>query len=209
MTAKEFLREKKRLLESIKESLYISRELERAFLEIPREEFVLPQHRKIAYADVALPLLKGQTISQPYTVLFMLSYLDVKKNNKVLEIGTGSGYNAALLSKLAKKVFTIDVVPELCEYAKQRIKKLKIKNIKLFCMDGSKGLPEKAPFDRIIVTASAQKPVTELKKQLKKNGVLIVPEGPSFMCQMKKYTKISENKFKEENLGFFSFVPLV
>jgi len=182
-----------------------------AFKKIPREEFVLKEFKDEAYSDQALPLIKGQTISQPTTVMIMTQALEVKPNHKILEIGAGSGYQTALLSFLVGKkgkVYAIERIHELVDLAKNNIKKLKIKNIKIIEGNGSKGYPKEAPFDRIIITAACKETPKALIKQLKNNGILVAPVGPAYSQKMIKLKK-KKHKLERENLGDFIFVPLI
>lgn len=182
-----------------------------AFKKIPREEFVLKEFRDEAYSDEALPLIEGQTISQPTTVMIMTQALEVKPGQKILEVGAGSGYQACLLSCLTGekgKVYTIERIHELVELAKSNIKKLKIKNIEIVKGDGSKGYPKEKPFDRIIITAACEEIPKELIKQLKNNGILVAPVGPRFSQKMIKLKK-KKDKIEKESLGDFVFVPLI
>lgn len=181
-----------------------------AFKKIKRENFVLPEHKETAYDDIALPLGYGSTISQPSTIIAMLEALDLKEGLKVLEIGTGSGYTAAIISKIIGKkgeIFSIDIIPQITEMAKNNLAKEKIKNIMLFCHDGSKGLKKYAPYDRILVNAASAEMPKELLKQLKVKGIMVAPLGKEYSQKMIKFTK-ERNKIKEEYLGEFIFVPL-
>ncbi len=153
----------------------------KAFEKVKREDFILKEYRNKAYADIPQPILAGQTISQPTTVIIMLEALEVKQGMEVLEIGSGSGYNAALLSYLAGangKVYTIEIIHELAEFAKQNLKKFK--NVTVYERDGSVGLPEFAPFDRVICTAATSKIPEPLVEQLKEGGIIVIPLGPSY-----------------------------
>lgn len=182
----------------------------KAFKDVPREYFVLEGYENRAYEDNPLPILNGQTISQPSTVLNMLSVLDVKIGNKVLEIGAGSGYNAALLSKLVGKkgfVYATEIIEELAEFAKKNLNKLKLKNVEVLNVDGGEGLKEKAPFDRIIITAACSKIPDILIEQLKISGILVAPVGPMHVQTLVKLKKTSK-KITEEILGQYQFVPM-
>jgi len=182
-----------------------------SFKKIPREDFVLKEFYDQAYSDHALPLIKEQTISQPTTVMIMTQALEPKPGQKILEIGTGSGYQAALLSNIVGKkgkIYTIERIPELVKLAKTNIKKLKIKNIEIIKGDGSKGCPKEAPFERIIVTAACKEIPKILITQLTDNGILIAPVGPTYSQKMIKLKK-KKDKIKTETLGDFVFVPLV
>ena len=182
-----------------------------AFKVVPRENFILPQHAEHTYSDFPLPIHGGQTISQPTTVMLMTQALDVKEGMKVLEIGAGSGYQAAILSKLVGKkgqVYSVDFVPELVSFAQQNLRKSGCPNVTVSFGDGSQGFAAKAPYDRIIVTAAAPKIPPPLLEQLKDGGILIIPVNNEFLGQtMKKITK-KGGKIIEEELGYFQFVPL-
>ncbi len=200
---------KKSLLRYWKDSKLIKNDkLLKAFEEIPREKFVLDDLVDKSYDDNPLPILGGQTISQPTTIMLMLDALDLKKTDKVLEIGTGSGYNAALISKLARNVYTIEYVKELYDFAKENLKKVNIKNVTVIHGDGSKGYEKEAPYDKIIVTAASPDIPSPLIEQLKENGILIAPVG--YNQQQQKMIKITKEKGKliREDLGDFAFVPL-
>ena len=191
-----------------RESVVKNREIIKAFREVKREDFVLPEYKKMSYLDSALPLIKNQTISQPTTVAIMTQILKPKKGQKILEIGSGSGYQAAILSRIVGskgRVHTIEIVPELYEYSKEKLSKFR--NVKVHLGDGSKGLEKYAPFDRIIVTAGASDVPRELVKQLKVNGLLVIPLGvmEQKMITLKKTSK----GIKEEDHGYFMFVPLI
>lgn len=178
-----------------------------AFKKVPREEFVLPEWRDSAYEDSALPIIAEQTISQPSTVVLMLDALEMKPGMKVLEIGAGSGYNAALLSKIADKVYSIERIKELAEFAKKNLKRAKITNVTVIHADGKKGHPKEAPYDRIIVTAGGEKIPKALLKQLKNNGVLLMPVGPEYGQQLIRVRRFGK-EYTYEKLGGYVFVPL-
>ncbi len=181
----------------------------KAMSKIPRHEFVLDAYKPYSYDDTPLPIGFGQTISQPYIVAYMTEQLDVKKNDVVLEIGTGSGYQAAVLSLLAKEVYTIEIIPELCERSKKTLKQLGYKNVYVICGDGYKGHPEKAPFDKIILTASPEKIPETLIQQLKDNGILVGPAGKIQEIQyLYKIQKIN-HIVVEKKLIPVRFVPMV
>lgn len=180
-----------------------------AMLKVPREKFVSGKFKKLAYQDRAVPIGHGQTMSQPYTVAFMTNLLNLKGDEKVLEIGTGSGYQAAVLSHLAKKVFTVEIIDYLATKAKKRLTKLSYQNIVVRKGEGQWGWPEKAPFDAILITAGLSGDVPKaLLDQLKENGVLVAPIGRGHGKQMTRLTK-KKNRFKKEKFGIFSFVPFV
>ena len=175
---------------------------------IPREHFVLEEYKNLAYDDTALSIGYQQTISQPYTVAFMTYLLNVNKNHKVLEIGTGSGYQAAVLSKLVREVYTIERIFELAKEANKRLRKLNFNNVSVKVGRGELGWKEKAPFDRIIVTAGVDNLPEGLFNQLKDEGILVAPVGEGFDKIMTKYIK-KKNKIIKKEYGIFHFVPLV
>ena len=184
----------------------------RAMLQVPREKFVDSKFKNKAYQDSPVSLGYGQTMSQPYTVAFMTDLLGLKGGESVLEIGTGSGYQAAVLSHLAKKIYSIEVIPELAKAAHRRLKKLGYKNVKVKQGSGEWGWEEHAPYEAIIVTAGLDKNVpSALFDQLRDGGVLVVPVGTGDDKQMTKFTKIKngEGTIKKEEHGIFHFVPFV
>ncbi len=148
-----------------------------ALERVPREMFVLPAFRAQAYKDMALPIACGQTISQPYVVAVMSEMLALEPGHKVLEVGTGSGYQTAVLAHLAAQVYTIERHAALADAARIRFVKLGLVNIKSFTDDGTRGLPDQAPFDRIIVTAAAPHPPEALTNQLAADGIMVMPLG--------------------------------
>jgi protein-L-isoaspartate(D-aspartate) O-methyltransferase len=181
-----------------------------AFNIVHRSLFVLPEYYDATYEDIPLPILAQQTISQPSTVVLMLEALDVHEGQKILEIGAGSGYNAALLGVLVGskgKVITTEIIPELFQFASENLKKAHISNVKVFNADGSKGYPEEAPYDRIIVTAGAPAIPETLIAQLKNNGILLIPTGNRYSQKLLRLKKADGNIFQED-LGEYRFVPL-
>ncbi len=180
----------------------------KAMLEIPRELFVPESQKYLAYSDAALEIGFGQTISQPYTVVFMTNLLDLKGREKVLEIGTGSGYQAAILSRLAKEVYSLERIPELARSAETILKKLKIKNVKVSAGQGEFGWKAYAPFDAILVTAGMEQVPKSLFDQLTTGGVLVAPVGEGENKVMTKYKK-GKSKISKKQYGVFSFVPFV
>jgi protein-L-isoaspartate(D-aspartate) O-methyltransferase len=181
-----------------------------AIERIPRELFVLDHFHDQAYEDQALPISHGQTISQPQIVAMMTEALGVKKNHKVLEIGTGSGYQAAVLSKLCRRVYTIERYKSLLAEAELRFHHLRLHNITSRCGDGSKGWPEQAPFDRIIVTAAAAEVPSALADQLAVGGVMVIPVGPERGDQVLiKLVKNEDGSLASKIIADVRFVPLV
>jgi len=165
-------------------------------------------HHKFAYDDIAFPIGADQTISQPYTVAFQTSLLQIKKRSKILEIGTGSGYQTAILCELGANVFTIERQRELFNISNQFLMKMGY-NPKCFFGDGFKGKEVFAPYDGILVTCGAPYVPESLKLQLKVNGRLVIPVGEGDTQQMKLIVRLDENEFSEEDLGAFSFVPML
>lgn len=181
-----------------------------ALKEVPRHLFVPEEQKKHAYEDRPLPIGFGQTISQPYIVALMTELLQLNENSKVLEIGTGSGYQAAILSKIVKEVYTIEIYAELAEKAKERFKKLGYTNIFTLNADGYYGWKEKAPFDGIIVTCAASFIPPPLLKQLKIGGIMVIPVGKPFTVQnLLLVKKISDEKIITEVITEVIFVPLI
>lgn len=181
-----------------------------AMAKVPRERFVDSEHEDVALSDYALPIACGQTISQPSLVAAMTAALKISPKHKVLEIGTGSGYQAAILSHLAKHVFSIERFPLLAEIAKERLKKLGIENVSISEGDGAEGLPGEAPFDRIMVTAAAPHMPPALTEQLAAGGILILPLGPPGDIQtLIRVTKSGAGALKSEDLMSVRFVPLL
>lgn len=176
--------------------------------QVPREEFVPPDKRKLAYNDGPLLIGQSQTISQPYIVALMTQLLELKGREKVLEVGTGSGYQAAILAGLTREVFTIERHQELLAKARKVFKKLKIKKIRAKVSDGSQGWQEKAPFEAIIVTAAAEDIPQALIEQLADGGRLVIPVGKGYYQQLIRLMKKGK-RIEKENFGGCAFVPLI
>jgi len=178
---------------------------------VPREKFIAGTFRKQAYEDHALPIECGQTISQPYIVAYMTEQLQVGERMKVLEVGTGSGYQAAVLARLCRRVYTVERYRTLLNDALKRFDDLRIHNITARVGDGAKGWPEQAPFDRIIVTAAAPAVPQTLVDQLKEGGLMIVPVAVSGSRGEQKLVRIERtgDGVKREELLPVRFVPLV
>jgi protein-L-isoaspartate(D-aspartate) O-methyltransferase len=182
----------------------------RAMDQVPREHFVAPEFIESAYADHALPIACGQTISQPYVVAYMTEQLRVEPQHRVLEVGTGSGYQAAILSRLAREVVSVERYRTLAETARQRLKTLGYANVTIIVGDGFAGAPEYAPFDRIIVTAAAEDVPPALIEQLGANGKIVLPIGPRNGTQhIVKLTKKEGGALEREDLIAVRFVPLL
>lgn len=181
-----------------------------AIERVPREKFVPAQFQDRAYENTALPIGEGQTISQPYIVALMTQALELSPRDRVLEIGTGCGYQAAVLSRLCRRVYTIERHRSLAIRARKLLEKLDYANITTKVGDGSKGWPEQAPFDKIIATAAAQTDVPqELLDQLADGGILVAPIGSSVWDQYLWRFRKSGDEIKEERLCAVRFVPLV
>lgn len=179
-----------------------------AMREVPRHLFVAPEYRYLAYSDGPLPIGHGQTISQPYIVALMSELLQLKGDEKVLEVGTGSGYQAAVLSYLAREVHTIERYANLARYAAVILKELGLDNVHVHTGDGSKGLPEHAPFDAIIVTAAAPNIPRPLLDQLKDGGRLVIPVGGRGGQVLERWVRQGE-RYDYESIIPVAFVPLV
>ncbi|MBI5332951.1 MAG: protein-L-isoaspartate(D-aspartate) O-methyltransferase [Candidatus Aenigmarchaeota archaeon] len=222
-------KKKKFVKELVSEGYLNKKEVIDAFIDVPREEFVPKEYRAYAYINEPVSIGSGQTISQPLTVAVMTEVLDVKKGMKVLEIGTGSGYQAAILSRIVGNngiVISVERIGELAEFARNNLMKCNCSNVVVIEGDGSLGYEKQAPYDRIIVTASSPSIPEKLVEQLKiniqqagydkngsclsgkshdKNGKMVIPVGD----EMFLIIKITESKIKKEFLGYFAFVPLI
>lgn len=177
--------------------------------KVPRELFVPPLIRNHAYDDSPLPIGEGQTISQPYIVALMTSALNLKPHETVLEIGTGSGYQAAILSRIVSHVYTVERLPQLVEGAKKVLDELHYANVEIKLDDGTLGWSEKGPFDAIIVTAGAPQIPASLKEQVKIGGRLVIPVGEAASQRLLIVKRISAEEWKEQVLEFVRFVPLI
>ena len=181
-----------------------------AMREVPREAFVSPDFQTEAYEDCPLPIGEGQTISQPYVVALMIEAAGLRPGDRALEVGAGSGYAAAVMSRLAGSVFAIERHPALAEAARQRLTALGYGNVDLRAGDGTRGWPEAAPFDAIIVSAGGPDTPPALKAQLAIGGRLVIPVGTTEREQtLRKITRVGESDYAEEDLGAVSFVPLI
>ncbi len=200
---------KSQLIEYLKEEGFSKKILE-AFSKVKREKFVPKDLWDKAYEDRALPLGKGATISQPYTIATMLDMLNLKSSQKVLEIGSGCGYVLALMSEITGEkgeIYGIEIIKELTEKSKQNTKNYK--NIKIYNRDGKKGFEEKAPFDRILISAASEEISKEILNQLKNNGVLVAPIGPKYLQDLVAIKRYQNNfKIISSKPGFV-FVKLV
>lgn len=201
---------KQELLQSLEEKNFPKKILD-AFLKVERENFVPKNIQKMAYEDTALPIGHGQTISQPYTIAVMLSLLDLRKAQKILEIGSGCGYVLALLSKIVGKngkVYGIEIVSELAKKSKENL--IDYKNVRVYNKNGAEGLKEKAPFDRIIISAALREVPEKLMAQLKVGGIIVAPKGSRFEQELVAIQRKSESEFEiKKKIPGFIFVPFV
>ncbi len=175
---------------------------------VPREAFIDPSQAELAYEDAPLPIGEGQTISQPFIVALMVNALDIRRSDKVLEVGTGSGYQAAILSELASEVVTVERVKSLADAAKSRLERLGYANVKVYLAGERLGYPDEAPFNAIVVAAAAPKLPRGLVEQLAVGGRLIVPVGSRQQQELMLVTR-TETGFSVRTLGECRFVPLL
>ena len=181
-----------------------------AMREVPREAFVAEKHEEYAYDDGPLPILESQTISQPYVVALMIDALKLKSTDRVLEIGTGSGYAAAVLSKIVVEVYTVERIAALVRYARQNLAALGYENVHVLQGDGTLGWSDHAPYEGIIVSAGGPRVPEALKRQLAVGGHLVIPIGKEQRAQqLVRVSRLSEEKFRETKLGHVRFVPLI
>jgi protein-L-isoaspartate(D-aspartate) O-methyltransferase len=180
----------------------------KAMLEVPRHEFVPPELKDVAYGDFPLPIGEEQTISQPYIVALMTQELCLRGDEKVLEVGAGSGYQAAILSRIAKKVFTVERNAKLAEHCEKTLGKLSYLNATVVVGDGSTGLAKQAPFDAIIVTAGCPNVPKQLKEQLKVGGRMVIPVGDR-LTQVLISMRKTKDGFDERKICDCAFVPLI
>ena len=180
-----------------------------AILEVPRHFFLDSAFDEVAYEDRAFPIGEGQTISQPYTVAYQSQLLEIKPFMKVLEIGTGSAYQAVVLAEMGVQVYTIERQKKLFESNKKFEFLKKYLTVKFFYGDGYEGLPTYAPFDRVIITAAAPEVPSKLIEQMKVGGMMVIPVGAGDIQQMKRITKLEGGALKEEVFDRFSFVPML
>lgn len=182
--------------------------IRQAMAEVPRHLFVPSAEQSLAYVDHALPIGCGQTISQPYIVALMTSLLEPRPEHVVLEVGTGSGYQAAVLSSLIKQLYSIEVIEELATSAAERLQRLGYNNVEVRAGDGAKGWPEHAPFDGIIVTAAAPVVPPALIEQLKPGGRLVIPVGDTYGQDLRLIEKQADGSVKSRSVIPVAFVPL-
>lgn len=199
------------LMDFWKESFAFREPELKAFKHVKREDFVPEELKDVAYEDVPLPLTRGKTISQPTTVMIMTHLLDLKKNEKVFEIGTGSGYQSAIISNIVGpggKVITTEVVPELVQFARENLERAGIRNVQVFEEDGSHGIKPEALFDKIIITAASREFPHPLLEQLKPEGIIVGPVGSKYEQEMVRGFKDKKGQLELEFFGPFLFTPL-
>jgi len=200
---------RKKLIDSLREKGISDEKVLSAMMNIPRHYFLDTALEHIAYQDRAFPIGEGQTISQPYTVAFQSQLLGVSTYDKILEIGTGSAYQAIVLAEIGANVYTIERQKKLFDLNKSFILKSKHPNIKFFYGDGFEGLPTFAPFDKILITAAAPFIPPKLLDQLKPGGKMVIPLDENGLQKMTRITKNEDGSFSEETYSEFSFVPML
>jgi len=186
-----------------------SDKVEKAFLKVDRKHFVPDKYKELAYIDRPLPIGYGQTISAPSVIALTLEALDINKNDKILEVGTGSGYSTALLAELAKKVISIEKIPELAEQARSRLKKLGYRNVQIIVSDGKLGYFPEAPYDKIVVWAAAEKIPQPLIEQLKEGGRIVIPVNDRYGSQDLMLCEKAAGKLVCRPIEKVIFVPLL
>ena len=177
--------------------------------KIPRHLYIDTLFEDDAYENKPFSIGRGQTISNPFTVAYQTELLEVKKGEKILEIGTGSGYQSSVLAELEAEVYTIERHLPLSNKAKNTFSDFGYHSIQAYYGDGFKGLPENAPFDKILITAAAPEIAKELLKQLKINGMMVIPFGEGEVQQMIRITRLDKNEFEKETFSNFTFVPML
>ena len=200
---------RKKLMDLLREKGISDEKVLQAMNNIPRHYFLDSAFDKIAYEDRAFPISEGQTISQPYTVAYQTQLLQVKPNDKILEIGTGSIYQATVLAEMGARVFTIERQKKLFEKTKQFIFKNQYPNLKFFYGDGYEGLPTYAPFDKVLITAAAPFIPPKLIEQLMVGGKMVIPVDEDLHQRMLRITKNEDGTISEEAFENFSFVPML
>lgn len=201
---------RRKLIDKLRQEGRYSDKVLDVMANIPRHAFLDSSFHEWAYRDEAFPIDREQTISQPSTVAWQTTALELLPRQHVLEIGTGSGYQAAVLSLLGGRVFTVERHKPLWQKAKLTLKRLRLDRIRCYFRDGSKGLPELAPYDRILATAGAAAVPPALREQLKVGGIMVIPVGPEGKEQtLLKIRRVAEDKWTEEELGECQFVPFL
>lgn len=180
-----------------------------ALRRVPRERFVAEDLAELAYEDAPLPIGEGQTISQPYIVALTMEALQLSPSDRALEVGTGSGYAAAVLSQLASEVYTVERFETLAAAARERLERLEYHNVHVVHADGSLGLSEHAPYDAITVPAVGPRPPPALLEQLRIGGRLVMPVGPDGSQVLQRITRLARDEYREESLMAVRFVPLI
>ena len=211
MTMPDYAAEREAMVErQLKRRGITERQIVEAFRAVPREEFVRTDYCHLAYGDHPLPIEAGQTISQPYIVALMIQAAGIKPGDKVLEVGAGSGYAAAVISRIAGKVIGIERQHDLIEAARQRLERLGYANVEIIEGDGTLGCPEQAPFDAILAAASGSHVPRPWVEQLADGGRIVMPVGdPHWVQELIKVTKGPSGELIQENLGGVRFVPLI
>ncbi len=200
---------RKKLVDTVRSKGITDEAVLEAINKIPRHFFLDSAFDELAYEDRAFPIGEGQTISQPYTVAYQTQLLEIKKFEKVLEIGTGSGYQACVLAEMGAMVYTIERQKKLFDANKNFLHLKKYPSIKFFYGDGYEGLPTFAPFDKVIITAAAPEIPPKLVQQLKPNGMMVIPVGAGDLQRMMRISKLEGGAIKEEVFDHFSFVPMI
>jgi len=207
--ARDLIQKKLRLLMELRRAGISDPRVLGAIEKTPREKFVPPSFEDQAYENLALPIGQGQTVSQPYVVALMTEKLEPGARHNVLEIGTGSGYQTAVLARLCRRVFSIERQRELLREAERRFDDLRLRNIVCRFGDGTKGWPEQAPYDRVIITAAAPELPTTLVDGLARGGILVAPVGEDHSDQQLLRIRRNDDRFSTEDLGPVRFVPLL
>ncbi|MCB0685404.1 MAG: protein-L-isoaspartate(D-aspartate) O-methyltransferase [Saprospiraceae bacterium] len=200
---------RKKLVETLRQKGVKDERILSAIGKIPRHFFLDRAFEDWAYQDAAFPIGNEQTISQPYTVAYQTDLLNIKPKDKILEIGTGSGYQAAVLAEMGAKIYTIERQKALFDKTSKLLKQMGYGHIRLFLKDGMEGLERFAPFDKILVTAAAKTIPESLKNQLAIGGLLVIPVGDDDSQIMYRLTRLEEKKYKTEKFDHFRFVPLL
>ncbi|HNR06215.1 MAG TPA: protein-L-isoaspartate(D-aspartate) O-methyltransferase [Saprospiraceae bacterium] len=200
---------RKKMVEDLRHKGIKDEKVLQAMLRVPRHFFVPKGFESWAYRDVPFPIGSDQTISQPYTVAFQTALLDIRPGERVLEIGTGSGYQAAVLFELGAKVYTLERQEKLYHQTASFLKKMQYLSVRCYLRDGFEGLPKYAPYDKILVTCGAPELPQNLLDQLTPGGCLVIPMGDGEDQVMKKITKKSDGEWEEEAYGVFRFVPFL
>ncbi len=208
----EYQKKRENLVENLERKGYVESEpVKEAMKKVPRHRFVPSKIKNRAYIDSPQPIGEGQTISAPHMVAMMVEELDLKKGQKVLEIGGGLGYHAAVIAEVVKeegRVYSLEYVKKLAKSAHKRLQKMGYQNVSIIHRDGSSGYEKKAPYDRISVACGASKVPNPLVKQLKVGGKILIPVGSRFLQDLVRVTKVDDHETKKENLGGVRFVPL-